>query len=340
MNPRCSIVIRCLNEEQHIARLLDGIMRQTIKEVEIIVVDSGSTDQTLSIASKYPTQIVSIAPSDFSFGRSLNLGCHQATSDLIVLASAHIYPVYRNWLEQLLAPFDQEAIALVYGKQRGDENTKYSEHQIFHQWFPDQSHMDQDHPFCNNANIAIRRSLWQQIPYDEALTGLEDIDWARRVKVLGHKIAYAADAEINHVHDEHLSQIYHRYCREAMAMKRIFPHERFGLLHFLRLFTTNVISDYIHAIQDRLLWRHWNDILTFRLMQFWGTYRGFAQVGPIGAALRRRLYYPKRRHSPAPSKPGGAAINYDQLTYLREEQLESTDHCHRAHASSIAARPQ
>ncbi|NEO00616.1 MAG: glycosyltransferase, partial [Moorea sp. SIO3I7] len=48
--PEISIIIRCYNEEEHIGRLLSGIMQQTIQDVEIIVVDSGSTDATPSIA--------------------------------------------------------------------------------------------------------------------------------------------------------------------------------------------------------------------------------------------------------------------------------------------------
>ncbi len=39
-----SVVLRCYNEEKYIGRLLDGISRQTIKDPEIIIVDSGSTD--------------------------------------------------------------------------------------------------------------------------------------------------------------------------------------------------------------------------------------------------------------------------------------------------------
>ena len=101
-NKSCSIVIRCFNEEQHIGRLLSGIIQQTIKDLEIIVVDSGSTDATLAIASRYPVQILSIRPEEFSFGRSLNIGCQAANGEFIILASAHIYPLYKDWLEQLL----------------------------------------------------------------------------------------------------------------------------------------------------------------------------------------------------------------------------------------------
>jgi glycosyltransferase involved in cell wall biosynthesis len=46
---KCSIIIRCYNEEEHIGRLLTGIMEQTLQEIEIIIVDSASTDPTLLV---------------------------------------------------------------------------------------------------------------------------------------------------------------------------------------------------------------------------------------------------------------------------------------------------
>jgi rhamnosyltransferase len=48
----CSLVIRAYNEEEHIGRLLEGISHQTVRDVEIIQVDSGSTDATASIAAR------------------------------------------------------------------------------------------------------------------------------------------------------------------------------------------------------------------------------------------------------------------------------------------------
>jgi glycosyltransferase involved in cell wall biosynthesis len=290
--PTVSIIIRCYNEEQHIGRLLSGIMQQTRRDdVEIILVDSGSTDATLSIASRYPVHVVSIRPEEFSFGYSLNRGCREATGEFLVMASAHVYPVYADWLERLLAPFADPDIALVYGKQIGNEQTKYSEHQVFARWFPNQSRRYQKTPFCNNANAAVRRSVWEHLPYDETLTGLEDIDWAQRAMQQGYKISYAADAEIVHVHDETPKRIYNRYRREAIALKRIFPHEQFRLRDFVRLFAANVLTDYAHAARDRVLRHNLRDIFVFRLMQFWGTYRGFAQ-GSVTSQLKQTFYYP------------------------------------------------
>ena len=48
------------NEEKHIERLLEGIFQQTIKDIEVILVDSGSLDGTVEIAKKFPVEIVHI----------------------------------------------------------------------------------------------------------------------------------------------------------------------------------------------------------------------------------------------------------------------------------------
>jgi glycosyltransferase involved in cell wall biosynthesis len=309
-------VVRCYNEEQHIGRLLSGVLQQTMQDVEIIVVDSGSTDATVSIASRYPVEIVSIRPEQFSFGRSLNVGCGRACGEFIVIASAHVYPLCEDWLEQLLGPFDDPEIALVYGKQRGSEMTKYSEHQVFARWFPETSNLNQDHPFCNNANAAIRRSLWERLPYDEELTGLEDIDWAKRAMQMGYRVAYSPDAQVVHVHDETPRQVYNRYRREAIALKRISPREHFTVWDFLRLFPANAVSDCYRAWHDGVLWQELRSIITFRLMQFWGTYRGFTRRRPVSSRLKRTFYYPNHLKHARPDElqaASGRRIDYASL---------------------------
>jgi glycosyltransferase involved in cell wall biosynthesis len=315
--PVCSLIIRCCNEEKHIGRLLSGIIAQTVKDTEIIVVDSGSTDATLSIASRYPTKIVAIKGEDFSFGYSLNVGCAAATSDLLVIVSAHVYPVHRDWLERLLAPFENNKIALVYGKQLDNERTNFSEHQVFAHWFPEVSNLNQDHPFCNNANSAIRRSLWERFPYDETLTGLEDLAWAKQVMGAGYHIAYEAKAEVIHVHNELPRVILNRYRREAIALKSIFPHERFRFWNFIGMYAKNVISDCFHAARRGMLWGNMTNIIVFRLMQFWGTYRGFAQHGLVTRQLKQKFYYPSEfsrdKTGLIPSEEQRPAIDYSDF---------------------------
>ncbi len=299
----CSLVIRAYNEEGHIGRLLEGVLQQTLKDVEIILVDSGSTDATVAIANRYPVHVLHVQPNEFTFGRSLNLGISHANAKYVVIASAHIYPVYPDWLERLLAPLNDPTVAITYGKQRGNSTTKFSEHQIFARWFPEQSFTRQDHPFCNNANAAIRRSLWEQHPYDETLSGLEDLAWGRWAMNQGHAITYVAEAEVIHVHEETRRGIYNRYKREAMAFKQLFPEESFRLVDFFRLVTTNIASDLWHAARQRSLWPNLKSILWFRRMQFWGTYQGYRQSGPLTWQLRKTFYYPRGINSTAQAAP-------------------------------------
>ena len=136
---RCSIVIRAFNEGKNIGRLLRGISEQTVREYEIILVDSGSTDDTMREAHQYSVNVLKVSRDEFSFGRSLNIGCAAARGEFIVAASAHVYPIFNDWLEKLLSPFSDPHVALAYGKQRGTDSTKYSESQVFAKWFPEHS---------------------------------------------------------------------------------------------------------------------------------------------------------------------------------------------------------
>ncbi|KUG27244.1 hypothetical protein ASZ90_002914 [hydrocarbon metagenome] len=309
MSVRCSIIIRCYNEAAHLPRLLYGISQQSMRDYEIIAVDSGSTDDTVRILAAHGVKILPLSPEAFSFGRSCNLGAGAARGEFLVFVSAHAYPVYQTWLDSLVAPFADPDVAVTYGKQRGNHLSSFSERQIFRAWYPSQDQTDQEHPFCNNANSAIRRDVWEALGFDESLTGLEDLDFARRAAQNGRRIVYAAAAEVIHVHEERPAAVRNRYRREAIAYRRMYPEARLTLWDFCRLYAGNVASDCRTAWSERVLPRHVKDILVFRLMQFWGAYRGSRQTEPVSDLLKKRFYYPAapapRPVRQAPPMPGG-----------------------------------
>jgi len=290
-------------------------MLQTHKPDQVVVVDSGSTDATLAIASAFPVETVAISPEDFSFGRALNVGLANVGTETAVLASAHVYPVYDTWLERLVAPFVMPEIAVTYGRQQTPVDGRFAERQILARWFPPTSVRRQRHPFCNNANAAVRMSVWKEHPYDEELTGLEDLDWAKKVIAAGHLVSYVAEAPVVHVHDESSRQIVNRYRREAIAHKEIHNEQRMGLGITTRLGLASVLGDLREARREGVLRAHAADILRFRLAQFYGTYRGFAQQGPATELLRRRFYYPALPPENGDAQhedPPGRAIDYDE----------------------------
>jgi hypothetical protein len=199
---------------------------------------------------------------------------------------------------------------LTYGKQRGTGTTKFSEHQVFAQWFPDASQPRQNHPFCNNANACIRRPLWEAHPYDETLTGLEDLAWAKWAFEQGHVIAYVAEAEIIHVHNETPRGVFNRYRREAMAFKRLYPAAHFSLYDVIRMASGNLLSDLWHAFRQRVFWRSFASIFWFRWMQFWGTYQGYRQSTEWNWQLRQTFYYPRGTNTPEPQTRDVEPIRY------------------------------
>lgn len=291
--PTVSIVIRCFNEAQHLPKLFEELKRQTFRDYEVVVVDSGSDDGTLDILSSEDVNLQHIKKERFSFGRSLNIGCRAANGEFLVFISAHCYPEHEDWLQKLVDGFKDEKVAAVYGRQRGVLESHFSERQIFRRWFPDESVARQDDPFSNNANCAIRGSLWEEFPYDETLTGLEDVAWAQNVMRHGWWVSYRADAGVIHVHNETPSQIRTRYRREAITFQSVFPSEHFNVWDFTRLTTRNVTKDWRVAANQRVLSSNAWPIVRFRVSQFAGTYQGFHMRRPPSSDLKRRFYYPE-----------------------------------------------
>ena len=294
LSPNIGVVVRALNEEEHIGRLLTGLSQQTRVPDRIVLVDSGSDDSTISIAERLGAEIAHIKPQDFSFGRSLNVGFEACETDVVLVLSAHVYPLFDSFVENLVAPFADESVAVTYGRQVGDWRTQFSEMRIMRQWFPESGSGPQEHPFSNNANACVRRSVWELMPYDENLTGLEDMDFASRAQSKGFEVHYVAEAPVVHVHQETWSQLVNRYRREAIAYRRLNSGWRMGALEALGTATRNFAADLAHAAMER---RPFSDIprsAGFRAAQFWGTWQG-AQVGrDIDEKLLRRMYYPAK----------------------------------------------
>lgn len=292
--PETSIIIRTFNEQKYIGKLLQAIREQDYQDYEIILVDSGSTDDTLSIAKNFADKILQIESRDFTFGYSLNYGCKRAQGKYIVIISGHAIPTNQRWLSNLLAPFQDKKVAMVYGRQIGTEQTRFSEQRDFKKLFGTTFlKFDASFFYANNANSAIRKELWQEYPFREHLFGLEDIDWAKYVIEKGFNVVYTPEAVVYHIHQETWSQVYNRYRREAIAAKQI------GLLSPPQVnpswfwLVQNLAGDLISALPN-LSWERLKDICHFRYTQWIGTRKGWYQDKYPEELEQERyaLYYP------------------------------------------------
>lgn len=292
---RVSIVIRTLNEAEYLADLLEVISRQktNFDEVETVLIDSGSSDQTVEIATSYGCRVTYISKQEFSFGRSLNQGCDFSTGDILVFISGHCVPVDENWLQELCQPIANGTVAYTYGRQIGDDDSNYSERRIFAKYFPETSTVPQEGFFCNNANSALLRSAWQEHQFDEELTGLEDMELAKRLVATGHKVGYVAQAPVFHHHKETWASVRRRFEREAIALRSIMPEVHLSRLDVLRCIFGSVFADWNSAKRNGITSTSHLDMFKYRWNQYWGSYAGNHEHRVLSQAAKQRFFYPK-----------------------------------------------
>ena len=182
------------------------------------------------------------------------------------------------------------------GASRPPPDGRFSEQQLMAQWFPSRSARRQRHPFCNNANAAIRRSLWHEQPYDET---------AHRPR--GPRLGASAAARprpralLRRRGARSCTSTTSASARSSTATgarrsrtSRSTTSRRCGSAPRCGSASANLVGDLRARAQAAGCLRgHLFDIAQFRTAQFFGTYRGFAQQGPVPALLKRRFYYPR-----------------------------------------------
>lgn len=322
-----SVIIRCFNEEKHLPALFDALDRQTYRNFEVIVIDSGSYDRSRDIAQARADQLIRISKHDFTFGYSLNVGIEAARGRFCAIASAHTIPADPHWLENLVAPLRQDKVAMAYGRQIGKACSKFSECEDFERTFGPRSRLETPPRWCvNNANSAIRRDLWAEHPFDPDLTGLEDIEWARHFIERGWSVQYCATATLVHIHEESWSQIRRRYYREAVAWKRMGLKDRTSLPGELLSEARHTIADLARAfrpkgnpVAERLtLGKRLREVLYFRFHRNLGTARGLLEAHAMETLVEReRVYFDRPAQAVVISGPGKAALELLELPELK-----------------------
>lgn len=199
------VVIRTLDESELIGRCLETLAAQRGDfDLDVLVVDSGSTDGTVEIARSHGARIVELPPGEFDYSRSLNLGIEEVRGDLVVSLSAHAIPTDEGWLESVTAHFGRSDVAGVSTRQVPWPDAPWQEVKRIAQAFGEEpraySRADSAGLLFSNAASAIRRCVWQEHPF--TLPAVEDLEWAQRVVAAGWSIVYEPGTAVYHSHRE------------------------------------------------------------------------------------------------------------------------------------------
>jgi rhamnosyltransferase len=217
-----SVAIPVKDGGADLVRCLDGIARQRVRHtVEIVIVDSGSRDDSVRRARERGAEVYEIGATEFLHGRARNLAAERSRGDFLVFTSQDAVPEREDWLEQLTAPLEQdEALAGVYGRQIPHGDAPPPERffldflygltpRVQRASSPDDLSLRTT--LFSNVNSAIRRSLWERFRFAEDIFFAEDQDWARRVLLAGYGIRYEPEAVVRHSHAYTLRSAFKRF---------------------------------------------------------------------------------------------------------------------------------
>ena len=208
-------------------RVLESLKAQVYEgPVEIVLVDSGSTDDTVSIAEAFDCTVVQIRPAEFSFGLALNVGIERAGGEIMVHLSGHSVPERGDYLGLMIQPFADPTVAATFGRDIPWPGTCPSQARDILSQFPNGL---PDGDKFSNANAAIRKSEWWRTRFDEGLPACEDLFWAREVMARGGQIRYVPDARVFHSHSPSPWYYYKRYRNERSSMKSLLGYRDISL---------------------------------------------------------------------------------------------------------------
>lgn len=228
MSLTVSVVIPTKNAGRMFHDVLDRLRQQQPGDhLQIVVVDSGSTDDTLLHAKHFGAEIRTIPPGTFNHGATRNLGISVSQGDIVVLMTQDAIPGNELLLQQLVAPFEDRQVAGSYARQvpraEADILTKRNLHDastgrtrpevrsITNRKEYDALSPMERYLFCTFDNVcsAVRRTAWEQIGFPSTDFG-EDIAWSKCVLEAGWKIAYQPLAEVIHSHERPIGYEYKR----------------------------------------------------------------------------------------------------------------------------------
>ncbi|MXX84605.1 MAG: glycosyltransferase [Chloroflexi bacterium] len=191
-----SLILTVLNEGDNIRQLLDSIAGQTRSADEIVIVDGGSSDDTVDIARSYaerlPLRLLVAAGCNISQGR--NLAIAEARGDIIAVTDAGVR-LAADWLEAITAPLLADAsLSVAAGFFRADPQTRF-EIALGATTLPLADEIDAGSFLPSSRSIAFRKRAALGIDgYPEWLDYCEDLIFDLRLLLAGERFVFVPGA--------------------------------------------------------------------------------------------------------------------------------------------------
>jgi rhamnosyltransferase len=251
--PVASVIIRTKNSEDTIAQAMHGLHRQSFQEFETLVVDSGSTDATLSIVARYPCRVIRIRPEEYYPGPVLNRAITACDTPVVVFQNSDVVPLGPYALERLLAPILNGTADAAFARQVPRPEAHTDVREDYARAFPASGDAPAWLPY-SLPFAAMRRSSWEVRPFYDLAWGSEDTEWGHRARARGVDIRYVPQATVMHSHNYTVRQLYGRRFIEGEADAFIYGGAASGLRSVVQ-FASSVARDVTAHARRRELGR-------------------------------------------------------------------------------------
>jgi len=224
--PDVTVALLTRNAGPLLERLLGAVRAQeTSRAVEIVAIDSGSTDETLETLARHSARVTSITAEAFNFGRTRDRVFEEARAPIVINLSQDAIPAHGRWLENLIAPFSEPGVAASCGRSVSDPARDYAqfpwERNGYFYFTREMKKFGRRYGRgLSNANSAIRRTVWEQIRFGDASIG-EDYRFQTRLRPEDGRIVFPNDAPVLHHHNYTAAQLYKRCRNEGMGLREM-----------------------------------------------------------------------------------------------------------------------
>jgi rhamnosyltransferase len=218
-----SVVIPTYNASRYLDTQLKALRAQTVKNLEILVIDSSSSDKTLDIAKQYSVQTVIIPKEKFDHGGTRTLvGKTLSGGDILVYLTQDALPCDDRAIETLIQPLLAEPkCGIAFGRQIPYRDaTPFARHlrlfnyppQSYTRTYADRTALGIRAAFCSNSFAAYRRDALEDVGwFRENLLLAEDMHVCARMLMKGYTLRYIAEAVVYHSHNYTVAQEFKRY---------------------------------------------------------------------------------------------------------------------------------
>lgn len=201
---KISVIIPAYNEENSIGDCIDSLLKQSVKDVEIIIVDDDSTDRSVEVAKDFPVKI--LFQKHLGAGMARNLGASVASGEILVFVDADM-TFDHEFIEKLTKPIrDGEAIG-TFSKEEYvlNKNNVWSKCWNINRNLPVGRMHPNNYPDKQPVFRAILKSEFDKV---KGFDGIGYVDDHTLAKKLGVEAVNAPNAVFYHKNPENLDEIY------------------------------------------------------------------------------------------------------------------------------------